>query len=81
MEPDYPTSRDELYQRLKDDDIFTRRYFYPLISEFPMYRDIPSATQENLTVASKISEQILCLPIYPSIDVESLCEILSVVNK
>jgi dTDP-4-amino-4,6-dideoxygalactose transaminase len=44
-----------------------RRYFYPLISEFPMYRGLPSAVQSNLPIASKLSQQVLCLPIYPSL--------------
>ncbi|MBW8072537.1 MAG: DegT/DnrJ/EryC1/StrS family aminotransferase [Ferrovum sp.] len=66
--PEYPLSRDELNNRLKQHNIYTRRYFYPLISEFPMYRGLPSACQENLPVASEIASQVLCLPIYPALD-------------
>jgi dTDP-4-amino-4,6-dideoxygalactose transaminase len=65
---DYPLSRDALYQELKDSNIFTRRYFYPLISDFPMYRGMPSAKRENLPVASDVSETVLCLPIYPAME-------------
>jgi dTDP-4-amino-4,6-dideoxygalactose transaminase len=65
---EFPLSRDELYERLKEDGIFGRRYFYPLISEFPMYRSLPSARKENLPVATEISSRILCLPIYPGLD-------------
>lgn len=65
--PDFPISRDELYQRLKSQGIFSRRYFYPLISDFPMYRDLPSARPGNLPVASGAAARILCLPIYPAL--------------
>jgi dTDP-4-amino-4,6-dideoxygalactose transaminase len=55
-------SRDELYQRLKDYNIYTRRYFYPLISEFPMYRNLPSADPARLPRAMQLSREVLCLP-------------------
>jgi dTDP-4-amino-4,6-dideoxygalactose transaminase len=67
VEPEYPISRDALYQRLKEQNIFTRRYFYPLISDFPMYRGMPSARRENLPVATEAAFKILCLPIYPEL--------------
>lgn len=65
--PDYPRSRDALYQKLRERNIHARRYFYPLISDFPMYRGLPSAAPENLPVAKRIAEQVLCLPIYPDL--------------
>lgn len=65
--PNYPLSRDELYQELKNDNVFTRRYFYPLISDFPMYRGMPTAQAENLPVARRVAEKVLCLPIYPAL--------------
>ena len=52
-------------ERLREVGIFPRRYFYPLISEFPMYRGLPSAHRDNLPVASAAALQVLCLPIYP----------------
>ena len=58
-------SRDELYDKLKTYNIFGRRYFYPLISEFPTYKGLPSAAPEGLKNAVKISKEVLCLPIYP----------------
>ncbi len=61
----YPLSRDALYQRFRDHDIYVRRYFYPLISDFPMYRGLPSAAHDNLPVAARVAQQVLCLPIYP----------------
>ena len=64
---DYPLTRDEVYVALIDAGIYARRYFYPLISEFPMYRDLPSAGADNLPAAAKLSAEILCLPIYPDL--------------
>lgn len=66
--PDYPLGRDALYALLKEHDIVARRYFYPLISSFPMYRGMLSAAPENLPVASRAADQVLCLPIYPGLD-------------
>jgi dTDP-4-amino-4,6-dideoxygalactose transaminase len=67
IEPDFPLSRDALYQRLREHNIFARRYFYPLISDFPMYRGLPSAAPGNLPVASEVARKVLCLPIYPAL--------------
>ncbi|KHD11750.1 aminotransferase [Candidatus Thiomargarita nelsonii] len=67
VEEDYPISRDELYHKLRDNNIYTRRYFYPLISTFPMYRGLASASPTNLPVASNLSSKVLCLPIYPDL--------------
>jgi len=67
VDPAYALSRDELCQRLREANIYARRYFYPLISEFPMYRGLPSAHRDNLRVASAAARQVLCLPIYPAL--------------
>jgi len=64
---DYPLSRDELYSRLKEQNVHARRYFYPLISDMPMYRGLSSADQSNLPVAEALSQQVLCLPIFPEL--------------
>jgi len=72
VEADYPLSRDELYQKLKDHGIFARRYFYPLITDFPMYRGLPSAHSDNLPVASAAAQKVMCLPIYPAMPDESV---------
>lgn len=66
VDADYPLSRDALYQKLRDNNIYARRYFFPLISDFPMYRGLPSAHRDNLPVAAAISGKVLCLPIYPA---------------
>lgn len=79
VEDAYPVSRDELYTRLRAHGVFARRYFYPLISAFPMYRGLASARPENLPVANSIARRILCLPIYPTLTDEQhglICELV-----
>jgi dTDP-4-amino-4,6-dideoxygalactose transaminase len=78
--PDYPLSRDALYQKFRDRDIYVRRYFYPLISDFPMYRGIPSAALNNLPVARKVAQQVLCLPIYPGLELDQVDRILDLLK-
>ncbi len=67
IDKDYPLSRDELFNQLREKNIYARRYFYPLISDFPMYRGLRSASIGNLPVARMAAEQVLCLPIYPDL--------------
>jgi dTDP-4-amino-4,6-dideoxygalactose transaminase len=57
-------SRDEVYEHLKSHNIYSRRYFYPLISNFEPYSKLESSAPHNLQMATKISEEVLCLPIY-----------------
>ncbi|AEF24127.1 DegT/DnrJ/EryC1/StrS family aminotransferase [Pseudomonas fulva] len=78
---DYPISRDDLYQKLKNNGIFARRYFYPLISEFPMYRERPSAHRGNLPIASAAAQQVLCLPIYPALVEQDLQRIVNLIRN
>jgi dTDP-4-amino-4,6-dideoxygalactose transaminase len=77
--PEYPESRDQLYLRLREHRIMVRRYFYPLISNMPMYINLPSAGANNLRVASQISKEILCLPIYDGLEegsVHYICDLI-----
>ncbi|MEZ5730167.1 MAG: DegT/DnrJ/EryC1/StrS family aminotransferase [Burkholderiaceae bacterium] len=67
VQENYPLSRDALYQKLREHNIYARRYFYPLISDFPMYRGMPSAQRGNVPVAADASAKVLCLPIYPAL--------------
>ena len=64
---EYALSRDALYEKLKASGICGRRYFYPLISDFPMYRGLPSAQSSELAVAADAAERVICLPIYPAL--------------
>jgi dTDP-4-amino-4,6-dideoxygalactose transaminase len=80
VQQDYPLSRDALYQKLKDNNIYARRYFYPLISEFPMYRGMPSAHRENLPVATVAAQKVLCLPIYPALTQQDQQRVIDLVQ-
>ena len=80
IEEDYPLSRDALYEKLKKHNIFGRRYFYPLITHFPVYRGISSADPENLPVAEKVARQVICLPIYSDLTLDDVMRITAVIN-
>lgn len=80
VEADYPLSRDELYDKLKAHGILSRRYFYPLISNMPMYRGLPSADTANLPQANVLTEKVLCLPIYADLDKESIDIIVKLIS-
>lgn len=83
-EREYGKSRDEVYEELKKYNIYGRRYFYPLISQFPTYRGLPSASPENLTIAEKITKQVICLPIFPNLSlavVDQVCDILQTLHS
>lgn len=73
--------RDNLFELLRQNDIWARRYFYPLISEFPMYRGLPSAVKEGLPHAFDISRRILCLPIYPDFSDEDMDRVITVIRQ
>lgn len=60
----YGMTRDELYFKMKEQGILGRRYFYPLISDFAPYRGLPSATKANLPVATKMANEVICLPMH-----------------
>ncbi|WOD17917.1 DegT/DnrJ/EryC1/StrS family aminotransferase [Paraburkholderia kirstenboschensis] len=79
VEADYPIGRDALYQKFRDNEIHARRYFYPLISDFPMYRGLPSAHRDNLPVAADAALKVLCLPIYPALSNENIERIADIV--
>lgn len=78
VEADYGISRDVLYRKLRENQIFARRYFFPLISDFPMYRGLPSAAPDQLPVAKGIANRIICLPIYPSMSDDDVMRVVSI---
>lgn len=79
-ENEYGKSRDEVYNLLKENGILPRRYFYPLISQFPTYKGLESASQDNLPVATKVADEVLCLPIYPDLEIEVVERIIQFMN-
>ncbi len=80
-EKEYGMTRDELYYKLKGKNIFGRRYFYPLISDFSTYRELDSAKPSNLPIANKVAEQVICLPIYDNLELEDVERVINVILK
>ncbi len=79
--PEYPMSRDELNDHMKMHGVHPRRYFYPLIPEFEMYRDLPTAKLEHLPNAYRASREVLCLPIFPDLDDVSVDRIINLICR
>jgi dTDP-4-amino-4,6-dideoxy-D-glucose transaminase len=79
VESTYPISRDQLYEKLRSKNIFARRYFYPLISEFHMYRDFVSSSQNKLPVANDTASRILCLPMFSNLGEVDIHRIVSLI--
>ena len=74
-------TRDELYFKMKENGVLGRRYFYPLISSFSMYRGLPSASPENLPEAYKMAESVICLPMHHQLTEDDLNRVIRIVKK
>ena len=74
-------TRDELYLKMKEADVLGRRYFYPLISDFSTYRGFPSAAPDNLPVATRIADQVICLPMHHDLSKENIERIIKIISK
>lgn len=81
VRPNYPLSRDALFDKLKAHGILARRYFYPLISAFPMYQGLPSSAAANLPVATKTANEVICLPIYPDLPAERVDFVMKLIAQ
>ena len=77
----YGITRDELYFKMKKQNVLGRRYFYPLISEFSTYRGLPSAAKENLPNAHKMADSVICLPMHHDLSDEDIQRVLNCVIK
>lgn len=77
----YGISRDELYFKLKADNILGRRYFYPLISSFSTYRGLDSARAENLPVATQIADSVICLPMHHELNQQDVERIYKLIHN
>lgn len=81
---EFGRSRDEVYEEFKKYNVFTRKYFYPLCSDYSCYRHLPSSDPANLPVAHRVVKEVLCLPLYGRLkleEVEKICEILKSLKK
>lgn len=78
---EYGMTRDELYFKMKENNVMGRRYFYPLISTFTTYRGLPSASRENLPVATRIADSVICLPMHDSLSEDDLDRVISLIAR
>jgi len=77
-------SRDYVYAKFKEYNVFTRKYFYPLCSDYACYRELPSSDPSNLPVAQKVAREVLTMPFYGGLstdDVEKICNILKKIRS
>ena len=74
-------TRDELYFKMKEQGVLSRRYFYPLISNFPTYRGLPTTNKEHLPLANKMADEVLCLPMHHALSEDDIQKILSFFQK
>lgn len=75
----FPLTRDALYDRLRACGALVRRYFYPLISSFQMYRGLESAQTENLPIATQAASQVICLPIHPALQDDEIDRVIDLI--
>ena len=78
---EYGQTRDELYFKMKSDGVLSRRYFYPLISTFSTYRNLPSAAPANLPVATKVANEVICLPMHHGLTEEEIERVIDKIIK
>ena len=80
-EKKYGMSRDELYFKMRDSNVWGRRYFYPLISEFSTYRGLESAAPDNLSNAHKMADTVICLPMHHLLSDEDVQRVIECIVK
>ena len=77
----YGMTRDELYEKMKAENVYGRRYFYPLITAFEPYRDYLSAAAANLPIANKMADQVICLPMHHELTDEDVERVINSIMK
>ena len=75
IEEDFPITRDKVYDDFKKYNIFTRKYFYPICSDYEPYKKLESSSNYNLPIANDLKNKILCLPYYGSLNNEIVIQI------
>ena len=78
---EYGMSRDQLYFKMREANVFGRRYFYPLISTFSPYCGLPSAAPENLPVATKMANEVICLPVHHELYKSDINRVTDIVRE
>ena len=78
---EYGMTRDDLYFKMKAANVLGRRYFFPLISTFSTYRGLPSATPDNLPVATRLANEVICLPMHHELSDEDINKVIEIVRR
>jgi dTDP-4-amino-4,6-dideoxygalactose transaminase len=78
---EYGMTRDELYLKLKENNVIGRRYFYPLISTFGTYRGLASADPKNLPVATRMADSVICLPMHHELSEDDLRRTIDIIRR
>lgn len=81
IEDEYSLSRDELYDKFKEINIFTRKYFYPLCSDYYCYKELESSKKEALPVANSLKKKVLCLPFYGKLEDNAKIKIVTKIRQ
>lgn len=76
---EYPLTRDELFDKLKDNNVFARKYFYPIVNEFNCYKNIYDSNETP--IAKYVSDRVITLPIYGDIDLEVVREVCKIIGN
>ena len=76
---EFGMTRDELYFKMRGQGVLSRRYFYPLISNFPTYSGLPTANIENLSKANKMAAEVLCLPMHHNLSDAEVSQIINII--
>ena len=77
----YGITRDELYLKMREHQVLGRRYFYPLISEFSTYRGLESANPNNLPLAHKVADSVICLPMHHDLDTGAINRVINLIVR
>jgi dTDP-4-amino-4,6-dideoxygalactose transaminase len=81
VEREYPLTRDELFHLMRQSGVIVRRYFFPLITDFPMYRGLASAAPDLLPTARSIAARVLCLPIHPTLRLDEVDRVVDLIRR
>ena len=80
-EKQFGKSRDDLYDHLKYNNILARKYFYPLITDYPSYKNSKNSSHKDIPNAFKISRSVLCLPLHTSLDTKIIDKIIYLIKN
>jgi len=77
----YGLTRDELYFKMRERNVWGRRYFYPLITHFSPYRGLESARPENLPVATRMADEVICLPMHHALSDDDVARVIDCIRN